>query len=106
MRIAEPKSTLISGNGLSTMTSRVDPEGARRIMEMLVNLYADQRLAVTREYVSNAVDATREAGSNEPVLIKSPTMLEPNLTIADKGTGMSSSRSGSNVPGVRGVNQT
>ncbi len=71
------------------MTSRVDPEGARRMMEMLVNLYADRRLAVVREYVSNAVDATRAAGSTEPVAVTTPTLVEPNLVVTDRGTGMS-----------------
>lgn len=71
------------------MTSRVDPEGARRMMEMLVNLYADRRLAVAREYVSNAVDATRAAGSTEPVAVTTPSLIEPNLVVTDRGTGMS-----------------
>ncbi|MCV7286144.1 ATP-binding protein [Mycolicibacterium wolinskyi] len=71
------------------MTSRVDPEGARRMMEMLVNLYADRRLAVAREYVSNAVDATRAAGRAEPVAVTTPTLIEPNLIVTDRGTGMS-----------------
>lgn len=92
MRPAATPSTLVVATGntaLATMTSRVDPEGARRMMEMLVNLYADRRLAVVREYVSNAVDATRVAGSTEAVAITSPTILEPNLIITDRGTGMS-----------------
>lgn len=90
MRIAEPVSTVVSTAGeLSTMRSRVDPEGARRMMEMLVNLYADRRLAVAREYVSNAVDATRVAGSSEPVAVTTPTLIEPNLVVTDRGSGMS-----------------
>ncbi|MGB8404227.1 MAG: ATP-binding protein [Mycobacterium sp.] len=90
MRFAEPISTLVStATEMSTMTSRVDPEGARRMMEMLVNLYADRRLAVVREYVSNAVDATRAAGSSEPVAVTSPTLIEPNFVVTDRGTGMS-----------------
>lgn len=71
------------------MTSRVDPEGARRMMEMLVNLYADRRLAVAREYVSNAVDATRAAGGADPVEVTTPSLIEPNLIVTDRGTGMS-----------------
>lgn len=92
MRTAAAPSTLVvtrENAALATMTSRVDPEGARRMMEMLVNLYADRRLAVVREYVSNAVDARRVAGSTEPVAITTPTMLEPNLVVADRGIGMS-----------------
>lgn len=90
MRIAEPVSTLVpTGVELPTMTSRVDPEGARRMMEMLVNLYADRRLAVVREYVSNAVDASRAAGSQYPVEVTTPTLLDPNFVVTDRGTGMS-----------------
>lgn len=90
MRIAEPTSTLVStATELPTMTSRVDPEGARRMMEMLVNLYADRRLAVAREYVSNAVDATRAAGGADPVEVTTPTLIEPSLIVTDRGTGMS-----------------
>lgn len=90
MRIAEPTSTLVSSAAkLPTMTSRVDPQGARRMMEMLVNLYADRRLAVVREYVSNAVDASRVAGSTEPVAVTTPTLVEPNFIVTDQGTGMS-----------------
>lgn len=90
MRIVEPISTLVSTAAeLPTMTSRVDPEGARRMMEMLVNLYADRRLAVVREYVSNAVDATRAAGGSEPVEVSTPSLIEPNFVVTDRGTGMS-----------------
>ncbi|MEK5768675.1 hypothetical protein, partial [Acinetobacter schindleri] len=59
------------------------------MMEMLVNLYADRRLAVVREYVSNAVDASRVAGSAEPVRVTTPTLVDPHLTVTDSGTGMS-----------------
>ncbi len=92
MRMPAPTSTLVSvgdSADLPTMTSRVDPEGARRMMEMLVNLYADPRLAVVREYVSNAVDATRVAGATEPVRVATPTLIDPHLIVTDSGTGMS-----------------
>ena len=74
---------------LTTMVSRVDPEGARRLAEISVNLYSEPRLAAVREYVANAVDAVREGGSTAPVTITTPTLLEPNLVITDQGTGMS-----------------
>jgi hypothetical protein len=92
MRPAAAPSTLVvtpQNSSLATMTSRVDPEGARRMMEMMINLYADQRLAVVREYISNAVDATRVAGRTEPVMVTTPTLLEPNFIVTDRGVGMS-----------------
>lgn len=93
MRMSAPTSTLVttSETPLPAMTSRVDPQGARRMMEMLVNLYSDRRLAVVREYVSNAVDATRVAGSTEAVRVTVPTQLDPTLTVSDHGIGMSTS---------------
>jgi len=89
MKITTPESTLTTTTNFPTMTSRVDPEGARRIMEMLVNLYSDRRLAIVREYTSNAVDATKAANGTEPVSITVPTAIDPNLIITDRGTGMS-----------------
>ena len=93
MRLPAPTSTLVTTGDVTasapTMASRVDPEGARRMMDILINLYADRRLAVVREYVSNAVDATRVAGSTAPVQVTSPTELEPNLIVTDAGIGMS-----------------
>ncbi|MFZ2238656.1 MAG: ATP-binding protein, partial [Gordonia amarae] len=56
---------------------------------MLINAYSDPILAVVRENVSNAVDATRAAGSTAAVEVISPTVLEPSLTVTDRGTGMS-----------------
>jgi hypothetical protein len=88
MKINPAPSTLVN-HSVPTITSRVDPEGARRIMEMLINLYSDQRLAVAREYVSNAVDATRAAGSTDAVVVTTPTRNEPNLIVTDRGIGMS-----------------
>lgn len=92
MKLADPASSLVTGTeapALPTMTSRIDPDSAARIMDMLINAYSDQRLAVVRENVSNAVDATRRAGSTEPVQITSPTLIEPNFVVTDRGTGMS-----------------
>ncbi|MEN3225190.1 MULTISPECIES: ATP-binding protein [Mycolicibacterium] len=93
MRLPAPVSTLVTTGDATasapTMASRVDPEGARRMMDILINLYADRRLAVVREYVSNAVDATRVAGSTTPVQVTSPTELEPNFIVTDAGIGMS-----------------
>ncbi|MEN4460931.1 ATP-binding protein [Mycolicibacterium fortuitum] len=93
MRLPAPTSTLVTAGDVTTavptMASRVDPEGARRMMDILINLYADRRLAVVREYVSNAVDATRMADSTVPVQVTSPTELEPNLIVTDAGIGMS-----------------
>lgn len=80
--------TTVGDSNVMTMTSRVDPAGAERMMSMLVNLYADQKLAVVREYTANGVDASRISHATVPVNITTPTKLEPNLVITDRGTGM------------------
>lgn len=81
--------TDIPDSEMTTMVSRVDADGARRIMTMLVDMYADPATAVVREYVANAVDSSILSGTDEPVRITSPTPLTPNLVVADRGTGMS-----------------
>ncbi|WP_155980964.1 ATP-binding protein [Nocardia sp. CNY236] len=91
---ANPTSTIvdtdIAPQEAVTMTSRVDEDGARRIMGMLVDMYADPVTAVVREYVANAVDATIAAGSMLPVEVTTPDALTPNLVVVDRGTGMTS----------------
>lgn len=90
MKFAAPESTLVAnGDNAQTITSHVDPEGARRLQEMVINFYSNPELAVVREAVSNAADSTRRSGSGIPVNITTPTYLEPNLVISDRGTGMS-----------------
>lgn len=91
MKIVHTPSTLVTDNlsPMPVLTSRIDPKGAARMMQLLVNVYSDRRLAVVREAVSNAVDATRRAGSAAPVRVTTPTLLEPSLVISDQGTGMS-----------------
>ncbi len=71
-----------------TMTSSIAANGMRQVISMLSNLYSEPILAVVRELLANAVDASREAGSTRPVEVTSPTTLEPYLTVTDHGTGM------------------
>ena len=73
------------------MVSRVNERGAERIMSMVVNMYSNPNVAVAREYVANAVDATIVAETGIPVEVTTPTRLNPNFIVADRGTGMSKS---------------
>jgi hypothetical protein len=59
------------------------------IMSVLTNLYSDARLAVLREYATNALDAHREAGLNKPITVVLPSDYKPTLIIEDYGVGMS-----------------
>ena len=89
MKMTNTESTLVAvGDTATTMTSRVANDGAIQVMGLLVNLYADPIGAVIREYVANGVDATKAAGSTNPVNIKTPTRLDPLLVVTDHGTGM------------------
>lgn len=78
-----------AGDAAERMVSRVNEQGAQRIMSMVVNMYSDPYLAVVREYTANAVDATIVAGTGVPVEVTTPTRLNPNFVVADRGTGMS-----------------
>lgn len=99
MKFAAPESTLVATNcgpTAHTITSHVDPEGARRLQEMVINFYSNPELAVVREAAANAADSTRRSGTGIPVNITTPTHLEPNLVITDRGTGMSAAEVESN----------
>jgi hypothetical protein len=77
------------------------PEGESRLMQIkldalaaitdsMVNLYKDPYLAVVREYSTNARDAMIAAGrADEPITVMLPSSLDPTLTVADTGIGMS-----------------
>lgn len=78
-----------SSDTAEKMVSRVNERGAERIMSMVVNMYSNPNVAVAREYIANAVDATIVAGTGVPVEVSTPTRLNPNFVVADRGTGMS-----------------
>jgi hypothetical protein len=67
----------------------IDTEALAHIMSVLTNLYADPIMAVIREYSTNAYDATREAGSSEPIRVTLPTQFAPHFVVEDFGIGMS-----------------
>lgn len=92
MKLPAIPSTLVTNGAtanLTTMTSKVNEAAARRLIEMTVNLYADPILAACRECIANAIDATRRAGSKQPVEVTAPSILEPHFIVTDHGTGMS-----------------
>ena len=70
------------------MVSRVSEQGAARIMSMVVDMYSDPCMAVVREYIANAVDATIVAGTGIAVQVTVPTVMDPNFIVTDKGTGI------------------
>jgi hypothetical protein len=67
----------------------LDPEATAHLVSVLTNLYADPIMAVIREYSTNGLDATREAGSSEPIRVTLPTQFAPHFVVEDFGIGMS-----------------
>jgi len=67
----------------------VSEKGMLHVVRLLSNLYKDPELAVIREYYTNAIDAHKEAGVLQPVLVSLPTWDNPVYTVQDFGVGMS-----------------
>ncbi len=55
------------------------------VMRLLTDLYTNPRESAIREYVANAMDANRQAGSDEPVSVM---WFEGDLFITDSAGGM------------------
>lgn len=76
-----------------TINTRIDDSAQDMAVEALANVYSpDYRMtAVIREYVSNAIDANREAGVGEPVTLDIstfPRTQRERITVTDQGSGM------------------
>lgn len=65
------------------------PEDMVHIMDLLTNLYSDNETAAIREYSTNAFDAQLENGVAGPIVVTTPTLLNPYLRIRDRGCGLS-----------------
>ncbi len=78
-----------SGGSLSKKEFKVDPATLGLLMDLLIKQYSNPVEGSFREILSNAVDATVESGSEQPVEITLPTELDPFLVITDYGVGMS-----------------
>jgi hypothetical protein len=72
-----------------TIAMGIDLSGMNHVMAILSNLYSNPALAVLREYATNARDSHVAAGNKEPILVTTPTNLDPQLTVQDFGVGMS-----------------
>lgn len=75
------------GGPAKTMT--IQRDAMAHIMSVLTNLYSDARLAVLREYSTNALDAHREIGLRRPISVVLPSDVKPTLVVEDFGVGMS-----------------
>jgi hypothetical protein len=74
--------------GGETRAMSIDADATAHLMGLLTNIYSDPIMAVIREYSTNGLDATIEAGSADPIRVTLPTFADPNLRIQDFGVGM------------------
>jgi hypothetical protein len=79
----------ISSVAGSAQVMGIDRKGMNTILGILSNMYSDGNYAVVREYSSNALDSHIAAGNDGPILITSPSLLDPVFTVQDFGTGLS-----------------
>lgn len=76
------------------ITLSTDSKDCRLLIKMLRDgFYKDPLMAMTREILSNARDAHREAGRPKlPIRVGAPALIFPVLEIQDYGVGMSPDR--------------
>lgn len=65
---------------------KISEDAHRHIAFAFSNIYNDPETAVIREYIANAIDATRTAGGSIEVI--APTDTIPVFVVRDEGTGM------------------
>jgi hypothetical protein len=89
MRSPASQVSTVSTLSAGAQVMGIDAEGMGTVLSILSNLYSDPHKAVVREYATNALDSHVEAGNNDPILVTSPSHLNPTLTIQDFGVGLS-----------------
>jgi hypothetical protein len=67
----------------------IDTKSLAFLQTILTDLYSDPKLAVIREYSTNAWDAQVEAGVTSPIEVTTPNSLSPYFTVKDSGIGLS-----------------
>lgn len=86
MILKDENINVIEGNIGEVIESKINSRKLQKLFGMLSNLYKNPIESIVREYVSNAWDATRDAGKDTPVFVK---LTNEFLEIKDLGTGMS-----------------
>ena len=81
-------STIGNLNGTEVAMS-VDLSNLSHIMTILTDLYSNPVEAIPREYIANALDSHKMAGTKRPVEVSAPTALRQTLIIEDFGLGLS-----------------
>lgn len=94
MIIEANKNSVTTVGDVKENAVRIDSHNIEHIVALLsTNLYSHPEKSFLRETISNAIDSTIEAGSNEPVILKFSKCSSDNnlytVTIRDYGTGIS-----------------
>ena len=96
MVIENNKNDVVITGDVKENEVRIDNENLDHILTLLSsNLYSNPQESFIREIVSNGIDATIEAGNNEPVIVKfsyDNNSYKYIVTIRDYGTGISPER--------------
>lgn len=66
----------------------VSEEGMAYAMSSLSNMYNDPKMAVIREYFTNALDSHVKAGETAPIEVSLPTSYSKMYVVQDFGVGM------------------
>ena len=93
MILEQQKQSVVLNEGLEgeSIKMSLDMESAGFLMQMLSkNIYSDEIGSAVRETVSNALDSSRRAGSNNPVIVtlKGDNRGEYEFSVEDFGLGL------------------
>lgn len=90
------KSAEVLSTGVTKSIDMTIDDSDREVLMMIMSkgLYSDPIGSIVREWSSNALDATREAGNDEPIIVslKQDKNYNWNFSVQDFGTGMSPDR--------------
>ena len=67
---------------------KIDTDASLHLITVLTDLYRNPRLAVIREYSTNAHDAHVDAGVGRPIEVTLPSALAPFFKVRDYGYGL------------------
>ena len=73
---------------MPSFRSEYDEKSLGMLSDILSTLYANPERSVMREYIANAIDSHKLAGTTAPVKVTLPTPLSPTLVVQDFGDGL------------------
>lgn len=90
MKLHEQKIEVEESSTISSDQFGISQEDQPMILHILRSqLYSDKILAPIREYTANGIDANLEAGSDKPVKVTIPSLLNNEFRVRDFGFGLS-----------------